>query len=835
MYAEPRDRHGGPDPRDLRTQRELSQALSDLRRRSGLTVRALAAGLGIAPATLGGYLSGSHLPRVQDRRRINEIVSACGVTDPRERTAWADAVERIYGLAAWESARSGDAAPLAATSFEAVYSAPLRPPVERLYREPRMRGRTALFDELIRAVSERGTARVHVLYGLGGVGKSFLALNLAHWAMKRGIKTWWLSAGEALSVTLAMRALAQSLGVPPRHFDLGSPYDLTWELLDNYRRPWLLVVDNADDPRPDFASPDSPVVDATGWLRPPGGNYGAVVVTTRDGSADTWGASPPWIGMHQIRALDLADGARVLAENAGPTAGTPEQAADIAARLGGLPLALRMAGLHIREARSVPTGLVWPGLATTFAKYIRALDEGRHREVLDTLDLRAQRRARVGETWELSLEALEARGLGDTRALLGLLCCLSNAPIPYALLLDPGILESSPLFAAEAESRRPTRRRLWILIRAMTGLGLVDLQCESAADGPAIDMLVIHPVLRAVHRRHPDVRRRLADHVSLITALLDGATRDAYPSDPASWPIWHAVAPHCHSPLDLLREQDAATRDGPALREALRPAMSAAQYLRASERLVEAESLYSVLLDRATGSLGALHPEVLAVRQGLCRVWYAMGRWNQAEAGLRSLLDVRTEVLGAEHPDTLATRHYLARVRFDQRGFAEAESLFRTVLAARRRTLGGRHPATLSSMSNLAAVWRATGRLDHARRLLEAVLRTRRTLLGDDYPSTMITRQHLAGLRLDRGVGAADLHEFRSLAADTRRVLGAEHSRALTAAQLLGEALIQLGHVSEAADIIEQVLEARRRTQGDQHPRTIDAEAVRARLPGLVE
>ena len=828
--GEPDSPRWRPDPRLVRTQCDLSQALSELRRRAGLTVRKLATSVHMAPATLGGYLSGSHFPRVQDRERIERILRACGVADPAELAAWAGAVDRAYGLASRAQLSHPDG--LSADGWPPDPPvATLRPPVERLQREPCMRGRTLLFETLTCAIAGQRGPRVHVLHGLGGVGKSFLALNLAHWAMKRGIRTWWVSAGEAVSVTLAMRSLAQLLGVPSRRVELSGPCDITWQLLDNYRRPWLLVVDNADDPLRDFSSPDDPIADAVGWLRPLRGSRGTVVVTTRDGSATTWGSSPSWIRLHRLRELETADGAQLLIDVVGSAAGTPSEAADVAAQLGGLPLALRLAGLHLREAQEVPPGLAWPGLVGTLAELAHALRRGEHRELLDITEMRRRRRFRLEDTYELSLEALESRGLGDARVLLGILSCLSNAPIPYVLLLDPGVLAASRLFSAEASADRPrlTRRRLWILLQAMAGLGLIDLLTGDARDDPAADMLMLHPVPRALYRRHPVVCAS-EDYFSLLVTLLKHATRDAYPSDPVSWSRWRALAPHCHSALDLLREWQLPALGGLSLDDALRPAMAAAQYLRASERLEEADSVYRALLDRTVDSFGSAHPEVLAVRQAQCRVWYSMGRWEKAEAALRALLVDRCGVLGPDHPDTLVTRHYLGRVRLDQGDGREAEALFRAVLAVRRRTLGRRHRATLSSMSNLAAAWRVTGRPDEARRMLEAVLRLRRMLLGPGHPATLVTRQHLAELRLDRGVGPDDAAEFTALAADTRRILGADHSRSLTAAQLLGCALERLGLMQEARGMFEQVLAARRRIQGSEHPMTAAAEAAVARL-----
>ena len=820
---------GRPDPNTIHTQADLSLALTILRKQAGLTVREIAGLVDIPFSTLGGYFSGGHLPRVRDKARIIGIVRACGEADTRELTGWSRALDRVYGLSVWPAQEPAQPAGPWAASDSVIAS--IRPPVEQLRREPQLRGRVELFRDLASSTVEQKQPRVHVLHGPGGSGKSFLSLHLARWATSRGIRTWWISAGETVTVSLGMQALAVELGASPRQLERGSPADQAWRLLNGYRRPWLLVVDNADDPPTDFASPEAPISDATGWLRPIEGRHGTVVVTTRDGMAATWGVAPSWLRLTQLGALDFPDAALVLREIAGDAAGSHEEAVEVAVRLGGLPLALRLAGLHIREARKVPPELAWPDLAVSFTEYAKALDLGLHEEVLNSAEVPRRRRARVDQTWEISLEVLDSRGLGDARVLLRLLSCFAAAPIPSGLLLDPAVLVKSPLFARTSRAaERPNGRRLWTLLQALAGLGLVDISRDCAEDERLTNVIVLHPVLRAIYRRHPEVRREVSEYLSLLVALLDRAARGLYPSDPVSWPRWRCIAVHCQGPLDLLGElgsDDVAVPEG-----ILMPAMLAAQYLRASGRLSEAEAAYAALLERGREILGRTHPDVLRVQQGLARTWYVMGRWERAEEALRALLDIRRELLGPDHPDTLVTQHYLARVRHDQGGLDEAERLFRATLEARRRTLGPRDPETLSSMGNLANTWRSIGRLEEAERMLGLVLRNRRQLLGDDYPATLITRQYLAALRLDRGVRAADEPVFRALIAHMRRVFGPVHPRTLAAEQLLGEALAQLGRSAQAMTVLERILADRRHALGADHPVTWRTAELLTRLRG---
>lgn len=83
------------DPGSIDSRVELAAALTALRERTGLSVRDLARAVDSPVATVGGYVSGRHLPTVAQSAVFVRILAACGVTDPVRQQAWWDAVARV--------------------------------------------------------------------------------------------------------------------------------------------------------------------------------------------------------------------------------------------------------------------------------------------------------------------------------------------------------------------------------------------------------------------------------------------------------------------------------------------------------------------------------------------------------------------------------------------------------------------------------------------------------------------------------------------------------------------------------------------------------------------
>ncbi|GAM47962.1 hypothetical protein NS07_v2contig00062-0008 [Nocardia seriolae] len=813
--AEPRG-IAAPDPRRITTRREFGRELTLARRRSGLTVRQVATRVGLPTSTLGGYFAGSHLPALQPADLLVTLLAALGIDRAEDVRRWGEAYWRVREGAT-------DAADFDDSKNSARLLVSTRPPVDRLAVEPRVRGR----DTLVRALDDRVAAAagceqstaVHVLQGLGGCGKSMVALTVAEHAQAAGIPVFWISGDSTETLAAGMHALTVQLGAAGYLSEGGSPPDTLWRCLDDLLDRWLLVLDNVDDPQRVLALPGARIGDGTGWLRPVEGGRGTVIVTTRDGDQAIWGDPlPPWLRLHRVGGLSAADGARVLAELAGDD--DAAGGAELSDRLGGLPLALMLVGRYLAETRRIPSRLGASALPRTYGEYRDTLRHSGYRTLVPEHG-RGDERLVIGRSWRLSLDLLARRGVPQAGALLGTLACFGTEPIPYGELLLAETLSGTTLFGGI------TARGIWQALRALDDLGLITLHAPAESGERCSESLELHPLVRDMARHDAASSEPAVAYLETGTALLHAALRNAHPKSPEAWHKWRSLLSHATAPLELLTVLPTATA---AVRAALELGGDAAQYLRASGLRDRAEATFSAVLRLSADRLADTDPLRLDIEHNFARLRYDQGRYAEAEQLYRTVLARRRARLGHRHPDTLVTQHYLARTLRRLREFEQARTLLEETFRIRLELLGARHPDTLTSRQGIADLLRAEGEVAQAETIYAEVLADRTEVLGPDHPATLSTRQYRAELLHARGHLVEAEAELRLLRAANQRVRGADHPRTLAVGSTLAEVLVDLGRPADAAEVAVVVAGATRRLFGAAHPATLAARRRLARI-----
>ncbi|MET9283328.1 FxSxx-COOH system tetratricopeptide repeat protein [Streptomyces anthocyanicus] len=640
-------------------------------------------------------------------------------------------------------------------------------------RNPDFSGRETVMGQLRTGLLSGRQAVVQALHGMGGIGKTQIALEYAHRFASQYDLVWWVDAEQADQLPVRYTELADRLGVAKS--DAGSEPNAR-ALLQHLRtrHRWLLVLDNAE--HPDQIEP---------WL-PEG--PGHVLITSRN---------PDWHGIAHQSDLDVFTRTDSLAYLKGRISGMTTEHADLLAQdLGDLPLALAQA-----------SGVLRSGMTLDRYRRLLTTDTARLLQESDVRDHPAPLAATVG----IAVTRLADDGHADAVALLRLGAFLGPEPIPTAWL----------------ETARPRLATIpgdpddpmW-LRNALQPLGRFGLARTD------YDAFQIHRLTQAILRTQtgPDPVVAIRDDVTAVLAAVDPGD----PRSPADWPAWasltaHLTAPHVTTAL--------------AHQAALRATFSkAAHFLICSGLPRAAHDLSAALHQAWSTDLGPDHPDTLTCAQFLGHATVDLGDYAKGRLIIEDTLVRRRRVLGEDHPDTLRSANDTSTNLSLLGERVEARRMHEDVLARRRRVLGEDHPDTLTSAGNLATILNKSGEYVEARRMQEDVLARRRRVLGEDHPDTLTSAHNLAGLLNSLEEHAESRRMQEDVLARRRRVLGEDHPDTLSSASNLATSLNSLGEHAESRRMHEDVLARRRRVLGEDHPDTLSsANKLATSLNGLGE
>ncbi|MGW5482965.1 tetratricopeptide repeat protein [Streptomyces sp. NPDC004008] len=635
-----------------------------------------------------------------------------------------------------------------------------------------LRDRTQLTERLRAAVAPGMGNQIYVLHGMGGCGKTALAHSIFSHAIAECDRIGlWINASDRGSLRAGMLAVAADRGASQGELvaaraGLRAAADLVWDSLNTSEETWLLVLDNADDPE----------ILRGGWLR--ASPRGVVLITSRRGAASWW----PGAQRLPLGTLPRQDAAQVLCDLA-PETGTIEEAAEIADRLGNLPLALTLAGGFLAHQLFDPQSMV---------DYRDSLDTGNGLDLIEeTSGTEEDSRHLLGRTWQLSLDALTARGHPEATQLLRLLACWSSDPLPLSLFagndLGPGL----------------PRPKLQSVLQGLLDHSLTELSIDG------IRCLRTHPVVLDIVARGIPLEER-----EPITALAARMLDDAVPTDPqrgSHEPLLQLIAPHV---ITMLRRFPRTTAALSGLQTATRLATALhrrGEYLSACELATEAATLMEPIL-------GGEHPLLLAAHTRRGRSLFRLGHYAEAERIQRRVLNIRERLLGPDHPATLESCFALQLpLHFLDNG-TEALDLLHRAAAGRERALGPEHPLTLYAHLTLLEF---LPRSDPATEALSRRLPNDcERCLGADHPVTLAARLNSAQVLLE--IGRADEAEelARLAAAEHEQRYGPDYPITINAQGLYARIQAALGDFSKAADLMEAVVQGRIQTLGSDHPWT---------------
>ncbi|KAJ7714851.1 hypothetical protein B0H16DRAFT_512159 [Mycena metata] len=234
-----------------------------------------------------------------------------------------------------------------------------------------------------------------------------------------------------------------------------------------------------------------------------------------------------------------------------------------------------------------------------------------------------------------------------------------------------------------------------------------------------------------------------------------------------------------------------------------------------------AKELEGVVLEKQTQLLGENHLDTLRTMGNLANSYSDLGEHQAAKELEVIVLEKRTQVLGENHPDTLHTMRSLA-VSYSGLGEHQAaKELEGVVLEKQTQLLGENHLDTLRTMGNLAISYSGLGEHQKAKELQGVVLEKQRQVLGENHPDTLHTMGNLARSYSNLGEHqkAKEL-EVIALQKQTQ-MLGENHPYTLHTMGNLANSYSDLGEHQAAKELEVIVLEKRTQVLGENHPDTL--------------
>ncbi|KAF2105028.1 purine and uridine phosphorylase [Rhizodiscina lignyota] len=722
------------------------------------------------------------------------IKGVCDYADSHKNKKWQNYAAAVAAAFMKAFLKEWSGATIACRNPRPVFTVPFR-------RDPDFVNRGDILKQIDERCSQPA-GRV-ALVGLGGVGKSQLAIEYAHRVKQKSPekRVFWIYASNKARVEAAYKDIADRLLLRGRDDRTASVLGLVVKWLsDETNGPWLMIVDNADE----FGmiagqGAGSEEGYSVASLLPQSDN-GAVLITSRniDVARELTGREKDII---HVETMNQHEATKLL-EN--KLREPPDNSTvDLLAALDYFPLAIIQAASYINRQPRMPI--------SDYIRRFRIIESKTRLLKKAAADMRRDEKASnsILTTWQISFEQIRSDRReedGEYYEDIALLYSFSlitkpneeefgmHGLVQFATrvwLSSTGVEEDfwGKFVAVMAEAFGSEEYKNWRLCRALL------------------------PHIQSITEKRPSHIEQGEDWTRLVTNAGGYAWKQR---------LFLQAEELIHQSLEECERWSFMAWSEPMIQRNLQILASILiDQGRYEEAKMSAQRVTTVLLKRKKVH-GEDHPETVANLNNLAQVLNQQEKYEEAEEIGRRALVVNEKELGEDHIDTLTSLNHLGNALSCQGKYEESQMMYRRELVGKEKVLGTNHPDTMTSMHNVGMALCCQGESEEAEELLRRVVAGRGKELGEDHPNTLTSLHYLARLLTGQGKDEEAEEIERRALAGMEKNLGKDHQDTLESLHNLGVVLASQGKYTEAVDIKRRALAEAEKKLGDDHPNILE-------------
>ncbi|KAJ5781110.1 hypothetical protein N7457_006270 [Penicillium paradoxum] len=648
-------------------------------------------------------------------------------------------------------------------------------------------GRNTILLELQQKLFlQKSTSKV-ALYGLGGIGKSQVALQYAYWVKNhfQGHSVFWVPAFSEASFQQACTGIVKELAILKTSNSETDMEAVHRYLSSKQAGPWIFIVDNADDIDLVFGNPDTP-----GKLCKyfPANESGVLLLTTRFRR----------VAQSFTRARDVIEVPQMQMEEAtaffekivtDDLLEDREMTKSLLEELNFLPLAIQQAASYISSADISISRYLELMQGTDKDKSSLASwhfhDDTRYPQLQNAIAI----------TWRITFEKIKS--LDPIAAeILQFMSCIEPKAIPRSLL---------PLGESEAQVESA--------IGTLCGYSFVTKQKDK-------HILDIHVLVQLATRLWVQKEGNELQTIERATRTVDRIFPFSHDGDRE---IWRPYLPHA---LEILRKKDARDMD---------------------ERynlfwkiglcfLTDGRPKKGVEFLEKAASWGELHhsgnDRWQEVWNDLAGAYQDEGQTKKGVELLERVVMVQASKFDEGDRRRVMSEHELADAYRANGQTKEEIQQLEKIVARNEDTLNEGHTNRLWSLSILASAYERDGQKMRAMRLLEYVVQVSESTLDEKNFTRLKFENDLAtsyGSNGQMEQAVKLLEHVVEVSASTRNE---ENSARLALEESLAELYYADRQIKRALNIMEGIVATRARTQGERHQSRLQSQHLLATLYG---